>query len=300
MSYGVTMSWDIAGKTVVVTGATRGIGLGASVELAAMGARVVVIGRDVERTRDALDQVRAASRVEPFSLLCDFESQASIRALATELLARCERIDVLVNNAGTVNATRRLTVDGIEATFAVNHLGYFLLTNLLLDRLRASAPARIVTVASRGHRFGTMDLGDPGYERGYQIMRAYNRSKLANVLFSNELARRLEGSGVTSNSLHPGGVATNIWSGAPGWAQPLLSVLVKPFLVPVEQGARTIVLAAVDPALSGVTGRYFSRGRPGAMSRRARDEELAARLWALSAELVGLSDAERACSTSST
>src|SRR5262249_15220597 len=149
---------------------------------------------------------RSGSR-EVSSLLCDFSSQASIRGLAEEFLARHDRLHVLLNNAGAVNRKRRLTVDGIERTFAVNHLGYFLLTHLLLDRLVASAPARVVSVASAGHRGGTLDFDDLGFARGYSIMRAYARSKLANVLFAAELARRLAGTGVTSNSVHPGTVA---------------------------------------------------------------------------------------------
>ena len=172
-------------------------------------------------------------------LLCDFSSQASIRALAADILRDIDRLDVLVNNAGGVNKTRRLTVDGIEMTFAVNHLGYFLLTNLLRDLLARSAPARVVTVASIGHRRGTLDFADLGFERGgYSIMRAYMRSKLANVLFAAELARRLAGTGVTSNSLHPGSVATNIWSGAPTWAKPLIQILYRPFFISAEKGRR--------------------------------------------------------------
>jgi retinol dehydrogenase-14 len=162
---------------------------------------------------------------------------------------------VLVNNAGGVNKGRLLTVDGIETTFAVNHLGYFLLTNLLLDLLVKSAPARVVTVASIGHRHGTLDFDDLGFERGYKLMRAYARSKLANILFSSELARRLDGTGVTSNSLHPGGVATNIWSGAPGWAKPIIWLVLRPSLISVEKGATTIIQLATDPALDGVTGK---------------------------------------------
>src|SRR6185295_2396790 len=200
------MAWDVRGKTILVTGATSGIGLEAAVELARRGARIVMVGRDPGRTEAAVKNVSARSGSRDVShLLCDFSSQAAIRSLATTLLARLDRLDVLVNNAGGVNKTRRLTVDGIEATFAINHLGYFLLTNLLRDLLVRSAPARVVTVASIGHRHGTLDFDDLGYERGgYGLRRAYERSKLANVLFASELARRLEGTGVTSNSVHPG------------------------------------------------------------------------------------------------
>jgi len=195
------MAWDLGGKTVLVTGATSGIGLEASVELARRGARVVMVGRNPERTEAAVDDVvtRSTSR-EVLHLLCDFSSQTAIRALAAAVRKGHERLHVLVNNAGGVNRRRWLTEDGIEATFAVNHLGYFLLTNLLLDLLVRSAPARVVTVASISHRRGTLDFDDLGFEHGYFLMRAYSRSKLANVLFAAELARRLAGTGVTSNS----------------------------------------------------------------------------------------------------
>ena len=277
------------GKTILITGATNGIGLEAAVELARRGGRVVMVGRDPGRTETAAADVvsRSGSR-EVSHLLCDFSSQASIRALAADVLAKLDRLDVLVNNAGGVNKARRLTEDGIEATFAVNHLGYFLLTNLLLDLLKRSAPARVVTVASVGHRRGTLDFDDLGYERGYAIMKAYTRSKLANVLFAAELARRLAGTGVTSNSLHPGAVATNIWSGAPLWAKPLIQILYRPFFISAAEGAATIVQLAADPALEGVTGKYFEKGVAVAPAPLAQDEALAKRLWDVSAGMVGL------------
>jgi NAD(P)-dependent dehydrogenase (short-subunit alcohol dehydrogenase family) len=279
------------GKTVLITGATNGIGLEAAVELARAGARVVMVGRDPVRTGEAAAAVMARSGSADVShLLCDFSSQAAIRTLAEAVLTRFDRLDVLVNNAGGVNKTRRLTVDGIEMTFAVNHLGYFLLTNLLRDLLVRSAPARVVTVASVGHRRGTLDFADLGYERGYSIMRAYMRSKLANVLFAAELARRLQGTGVTSNSLHPGSVATNIWSGAPTWAKPLIQILFRPFFLTVEEGAATIVQLAASPELEGVTGKYFEKGIAVPPAPLARDEALAKRLWEVSAAMVGLQD----------
>jgi len=277
------------GKTVLITGATSGIGLEAAVELARRGARIALVGRDPERTEAAEAAVMARSGSREVShLLCDFSSQTAVRSLAREVLSRFDRLDVLVNNAGGVNKKRRLTVDGIETTFAVNHLGYFLLTNLLLDLLKRSAPARIVTVASIGHRRGTLDFDDLGYERGYAIMKAYTRSKLANVLFANELARRLAGTGVTSNSLHPGSVNTNIWSGAPLWAKPLIQILFRPFFISAQEGGATIVQLAADPALEGVTGKYFEKGVAVEPAPLARDEALARRLWEVSARMVGL------------
>lgn len=277
------------GKNILVTGGTNGIGLEAAVALARQGAQVAIVGRDPKRTAAALADVqRRSGSAEVSCLLCDFSSQASIRSLAEAVYARHDRLDVLINNAGGVNKKRRLTVDGIEATFAVNHLGYFLLTNLLTDLLVGSAPARVVTVASAGHRSGTLDFDDLGYERGYSIMRAYTRSKLANVLFAAELARRLQGTGVTSNSLHPGAVATNIWSGAPTWAKPLIQILVRPFMLSPEQGGATIVQLAASPELEGVTGKYFEKSKAVTPAPLARDEALAKRLWEVSARLVGL------------
>jgi NAD(P)-dependent dehydrogenase (short-subunit alcohol dehydrogenase family) len=284
------MAWDVRGKTILITGATSGIGLEAAVELARRGARVVLVGRGPRRTDAARADVMARSGSGEVShLLCDFASQAAIRRLAEEFRGGHDRLDVLVNNAGGVNKKRVVTEDGIERTFAVNHLGYFLLTHLLCDLLVKSAPARVVTVASVGHRRGTLDFDDLGFERGgYSIMRAYGRSKLANVLFAAELARRLAGTGVSSNSLHPGAVATNIWSGAPLWAKPIIKILFRPFFISAQEGAQAIVQLAASPALDGVTGQYFERGRPVAPSPLAQDEALARRLWDVSAGLVGL------------
>jgi NAD(P)-dependent dehydrogenase (short-subunit alcohol dehydrogenase family) len=282
-------AWNVAGKRILVTGATSGIGLEAAAALAAQGADVVLVGRSPERTQGAVAEVeRRSGRTGVESLLCDFASQRSVRALASRVLGRYDRLDVLIDNAGGVNASRRLTEDGIEATFAVNHLGYFLLTNLLLDLLVKSAPARIVVTASRGHRFGTIDFDDLGFERGYQIMKAYGRSKLANVLFTRELARRLSSTGVTVNCLHPGAVATNIWSGAPGWAKPILAVAARPFFISAEKGGQTLVHLAASPDLDDVSGEYFEKNVAVKPGKLAHDDELARRLWDVSAEMTGL------------
>ena len=284
------MAWDIRGKTVLVTGATSGIGLEASVALARQGARVIMVGRNQAKTEAARADVASRSGSKEVSyLLADFASQASVRALANAVRSQADRLDVLVNNAGGVNKARTVTADGIETTFAVNHLGYFLLTNLLLDLVVKSAPARVVTVASVGHRRGTLDFEDLGFERGgYSIMRAYSRSKLANILFANELARRRAGSGVTSNSLHPGSVDTNIWSGAPLWAKPIIQVLLRPFFISAEKGGERIVQLAASPELEGVTGKYFEDGKAVDPAPLARDASLATRLWDVSARMVGL------------
>jgi NAD(P)-dependent dehydrogenase (short-subunit alcohol dehydrogenase family) len=286
------MAWDVRGKTVLITGATSGIGLEASVELARRGARVVMVGRDRGKTEGAVAEVKGRSGSGEVSfLLCDFSSQAETRRLAQEILAGHERLDVLVNNAGAVNKERRLTEDGIEATFAVNHLGYFLLTHLLRDLLVRSAPARVVSVASEAHRAGTLEFDDLGFEQGYKLMRAYSRSKLANILFSNELARRLAGTGVTSNCLHPGVVATNIWSGAPGWIQPVIRLVGRAFFISPEKGATPIIHQVAGPDLEGITGQYFVRHKAALPAPIARDEAVAKRLWKVSGDTVGVPEA---------
>ncbi len=277
-------------KTILVTGATSGIGLEASVTLAREGHKVVLVGRDEARTRRTVDEVKqrsGSSNVE--SMLCDFSSQASIRAFAEAYRAKYDRLEVLVNNAGTVNEHRSVTQDGIESTFAVNHLGYFLLTNLLLELLVKSAPSRIVVVSSAGHYRGTMDLEDLGFEKGgYGIMKAYTRSKLANVMMTRSLAKRLEGKGVTVNALHPGGVATRIWDGAPKWSQPILAVVKKLVLISPEQGGKTLSYLATSPEVEGVSGKYFEKNKQKGCAPLARDEALAEKLWVKSAELVKL------------
>jgi len=276
------------GKVVLVTGATSGIGLEASVKIARLGADVVMVGRDAKKTEAAVGEVKARSgSTKVRSLLCDFSSQQQIRRLADEVKKLLPRLDVLVNNAGTVSDARRVTEDGIELTFAVDHLGYFLLTSLLLDLLQKSAPSRIVNVASVAHRQGTMDFADLGFAKGYQIMRAYARAKLANVLFTRELAKRLDGKGVTVNCLHPGAVATNIWSGAPWWAKPVLSVA-KLFMVTPEKGGDRIVWLATSPDVEGRTGGYYERDALVRPSRLASDDAVASRLWEESRKLVKL------------
>jgi NAD(P)-dependent dehydrogenase (short-subunit alcohol dehydrogenase family) len=274
---------DLKGKTILVTGATSGIGLEAAAALARAGANVTIVGRDPAKTAAAQARSGAAE-----SLLCDFASQAQVRKLAAEFRARHERLHVLVNNAGSVSEKRTVTEDGIETTFAVNHLGSFLLTNLLLDLLVRSAPARIVNVASVGHYRGTLDFDDLGFERGgYQIMRAYSRSKLANVLFTRALSRRLAGKGVTVNAVHPGAVTTAIWDRAPRWAQPILAVG-KLFMRSAAGGAEPLVHLAASPVVEGKNGLYFDRFDEKPPSRLASDDALAERLWTESARLVRL------------
>lgn len=277
------------GKIALVTGASSGIGLEACVKLAQLGAEVAMVARDRARGEAALAEVKRRGGSERVSLLlCDFASQAAIRALAAKYRAAHDRLDLLVNNAGSVSDTLKLTSDGLEQTFAVNHLGYFLLTNLLLELIEQSAPARIVNVSSVGHRRGDLDFDNLQFQNGgYGIMKAYGRSKLGNILFTAELARRLAGKGVTVNCLHPGGVATNIWSHAPWYAKPILS-LAKLFMITPEEGAGRILHLACGDEVEGQTGGYYERNRRVEPSAPARDPQLAARLWDVSAQLVHL------------
>lgn len=284
----------LTGKTILITGATSGIGKEAAVTLARDGATVVIVGRDAHKTEATLAEIRRrAASEEVTSMLCDFALQASIRRLAATFLERHPRLDVLVNDAGGVHARRELTADGIEATFAVNHLGYFLLTCLLLERITASAPARIVNVASRAHYDGTLDFDDLGFEHGWSVLRAYSRSKLANVMFTRALARRLEGTQVTVNAVHPGVVATHIWDhGAPPWIKPVFDVAMVPvkrfFMLDAEEGARVVVRLAASPDVAGQSGLYFNRDKVSEPSALARDDALGERLWRESGRLVGL------------
>jgi NAD(P)-dependent dehydrogenase (short-subunit alcohol dehydrogenase family) len=277
----------MAGGTVLITGATRGIGKATAVGLARLGAHVAIIGHDRARTQTAATEIRAAGgQVDAF--LADLSSQAEVRRLAEEVLERLPRIDVLVNNVGGYWKTRRTTRDGLEHTFAVNHLAPFLLTNLLLGRLKHSAPARVVTVASNAQRLGRIDFDDLQGERSYSGARAYNQSKLANVLFTHELARRLSASAVTANALHPGLVSTSLGAEDPARSQRLLVPLLRAFMSSPAQGAATSIQLASDPALQGRTGLYFTRRGPKKSSERSYDRASATRLWQVSADLVGL------------
>ncbi len=289
----------MAGKTCVVTGATSGIGRVTARELAARGARVLVVGRSRERCEAAVAQIRESTgNREVEYLRADLANQAEIRRLAAEIRDLCPRLDVLVNNAGTIVTAPERSSDGLELTFAVNHLGYFLLTNLLVDLLKHSAPSRIVNVASEAHRLARsvdFDALRPGSgpPTRHDGLRAYAQSKLANLLFTRELARRLEGTGVVVNALHPGFVATNIFAGNGllGWFSRQSAAL---FALSPEAGARTSVYLAADPDAGTVTGGYYAKCRAVTPSAPARDAEAAARLWAISEELTGLSAARPA------
>lgn len=278
------------GKTVIVTGANTGIGLETARALARLGAHVVMAARNQEKGLAAVAEVKRSTGNDAVELaVFDLASLSSVRKGAAELLERCGRIDVLVNNAGLVLGSRQTTRDGFEATFGINHLGPFLLTKLLLPRITETRGARIVNVSSRAHkRVRGIWFDDLMVERrpyiGFQV---YCHSKLANVLFTRELARRLEGTGVTANSLHPGVVATEFAAlGDVGLLHATVSRLLRPFMLTAEEGARTTVYCVTNPELSAVSGKYFADSREARPSRAACDEAAALRLWQRSEELV--------------
>jgi retinol dehydrogenase-14 len=283
----------MAGRTVLVTGASSGIGRATALGLATMGAHVAITGRDRLRTEDAAREIGAAGGMKVEVFVADLSSQAQVRRLASEVLAGLPRIDVLVNNAGGYWDTRHVTVDGLERTFAVNHLAPFLLTNLLRDRLEWGAPARVVTVASNAHTTGRIDFDDLQGERSYSGGRAYSQSKLANILFTYQLARRMRGSAVTANALHPGVVRTSFGAADPARIQRLLIPLLGPVMKSPARGAATSIHLASAPELEHVSGRYFANRRPTKSSPRSNDQAVAARLWEASADLVGLTAVPR-------
>lgn len=286
-----SQSGPIVGRTALVTGGTGGIGLATALGLARMGARVAIIGRNRERTDDAVREIRAAGGGQVYGFVADLSSQAEVRRVADEVLRTLPRLDVLVNNVGGYWKTRHVTAEGLERTFALNHLAPFLLTNLLVDRLKQSTPARVVTVSSNAQAMGRIDFDDLQTERSYSGSQAYNQSKLANVLFSYELARRFQAASVTSNALHPGLVSTAFGGEDPGRAQRLLVPLLRPFMKSPAQGAATSIHLASDPDLERVTGRYYVKSESKTSSKRSYDETTAARLWQVSADLVGLTTA---------
>ncbi|MEW6270876.1 MAG: SDR family oxidoreductase [Thermodesulfobacteriota bacterium] len=278
------------GKTAVVTGANSGIGKAAATDLARRGAHVVMTARDGARGEAARDEVRHASgNPDVELLLADFAALDDVRRLARELTEREPRVDVLINNAGLMLDERHETRDGFETTFQVNHLAPFLLTCLLFPKLAASAPARIVTVASDAHkRGGALDFDDLQSRRSYFGFAVYGRSKLANVLFTRELARRIAGSGVTANCMHPGVVATGFAAdGDTSGVFALLMRVARPFMLTPEQGCDTLVWLASSPEVEGVSGEYFHKRRRRRPSRHALDDAAARRLWEASVAMTG-------------
>lgn len=276
------------GKVVLVTGGTSGIGKATATALAGMGAEVVVTGRNRERGEGAVEEIRRDSGDGKASLLlADLAVQAEVRRLAREFEASHERLDVLVNNAGLVQSRRTETPDGIEMTLAVNHLAPFLLTNLLLDLLKKSAPSRIVTVSSEAQRRAKIDFDNLQGGRRYGAFRAYGQSKLANIAFTFELAERLRGTGVTANCVHPGGVNTNFGNNNRS-PMTLLFRAIKPFMRSPEQGADTVIYLAALPEAEGMTGKYLADREVISASEDAYEESVRKRLWEVSEELTGL------------
>jgi retinol dehydrogenase 14 len=284
-------SGPMSGRTVLVTGGSGGIGKATALGLAAMGAHLAITGRDHGRTEEAAREIRAAGGGRVDAFVADLSSQAEVRRLADEVIKSLPRIDVLVNNVGGFWNTRHVTADGLERTFALNHLAPFLLTSLLLGRLKHSAPARVVTVASNAQALGRIGFDDLQGERSYSGARAYNQSKLANVLFTYELARRLRGTAVTANALHPGVVRTSFGAEDPNGVQRLLVPFMRPFMKAPAQGAATSIHLASAPDLAQVTGRYFAGSKPRKSAPRSYDQATAERLWQVSADLAGLNGA---------
>lgn len=249
---------------------------------------MVIVARDAERGAAAIAQIERKVGHTAGLLVADLSSLEGVRHAAQEFRAGYDRLDVLVNNAGAVFTHRSMTIDGFERTFALNHLAYFLLTNLLIDLLCTDAPSRIVSVSSIAHQGAVLDFDDLQFERRYAGFRAYGRSKLANILFTHELARRLEGTGVTANCLHPGVVSTG-FNKNNGVLLRLGMTIARPFLLSAEKGARTIVYLAASPEVEGVTGEYFVNCTATTSSPVSYDDEAARRLWEVSARLTGLS-----------
>jgi retinol dehydrogenase-12 len=284
--------WTIRHRVVLLTGATDGIGRVAARELADRGARVVIVGRNRRKTERTVEEiVGATGNSDVDFMLADLSSQEAIRGLAREFRERYDRLDVLINNAGDFFIRRQESVDGIEMTFALNHLAYFLLTNLLLDLIINNAPARIINVSSAAHRRAEIKLDDVEAEEGYSGWQAYGESKLANVLFTYELARRLEGTGVTANALHPGFVATNLGADNFGFLGSLVRKIINLRGISPEKGAQTIVYLAASPEVQGVSGEYFVKQKPVETSPVTYDEALATALWEISAEMTDLDEA---------
>ncbi len=281
----------IEGKTCLITGSTSGIGKEIAIGLAKMKANVILVGRDKAKCQATLEEISrnvsiSTNKNRVSYLLADLSSQASIRQLANKFLDSYESLDILVNNAGVFLSRRFTTVDNIEYTFAVNHLAPFLLTNLLFERIKASSPSRIITTSSVAHRGAYINFDNLQFERGrYNGVEAYRQSKLANILFTKELARRSKGSGVTSNCFHPGGVRTNLVQNSP-WYYRLIWAIINPFLVSSKKGADTAIYLASSSEVAEISGEYFVNREPVPPSELADDYDTAARLWKISEELT--------------
>jgi NAD(P)-dependent dehydrogenase (short-subunit alcohol dehydrogenase family) len=274
-------------KTCLITGATSGLGKATALALAKKGMEVLIAGRDAERTETTAQWLKQKSGNPAVSFyLADLSSLASIRQLAAEVKRSHARLDVLVNNAGGIFAKREVTVDGFERTWATNHLAYFVLTQELLEPLKASRPARIVNVASIAHLDAVLDFGDLQGEKNYGAMRAYSLSKLANIMFTYALARRMQGTGVTANCLHPGLVGTNFGQQGGSWIKWLMTAA-RPFLTPPGRGAKTSIYLASSPKVEGVSGNYYEKCRAIKSSALSYDTALQERLWDVTEKMAG-------------
>jgi len=274
-------------KTVLVTGASSGIGQATAVGLAKLGARLILQGRTPSRCAEALDAVRAVAKADVDFIEADLSTAEGVASLAEQTAKLTDHLDVLINNAGVTMLSRETTSEGFERTFAVNHLGYFRTTGQLLPLLQKATSARIVNVASEAHRFGTLDLDDLDNEKNFSGMRVYGQSKGANLLFNVELARRLVGSNITTNALHPGGIRSNLGRGQ-GPLLNLVHSVVSLFLKSPEEGAKTSIFLASAQELEGVSGRYFAKCREKQAAGHAVDPARAKQLWELSEERTGL------------
>ena len=276
-------------KICLVTGATAGIGRITATALAAHGSELVIHGRNQEKAEITVNQIKAETGNDQVSyLLADFSDLDQVRNLAAEFQEKFDHLHVLVNNAGAFFNKRIPTSYDVEMTFLINHLAPFLLTNLLLETLKNSSPARIVNISSEGHRQGKIDFNDLGFEKGYFGMKAYSRSKLANILFTYELDRRLEGTGITVNALHPGHIATDIWKTNFGLIGPALKRIMGLFSLTPEEGAENSIYLATSPEVEGIHGKYFIKNEPAQSSPSSHDKEISQRLWKLSAALTSL------------
>lgn len=282
---------SVAGKHILITGATAGIGTASAHMLAARGARLTLLARSRDKAEQVAAAVAASSGgARPDILIADFASLESVREAANSFVASGNSLDILLNNAGVVCTSRRETVDGFEETFAVNHLAPFLLTGILLPRLREAKAARIVNVSSGAHAFSRdMNFDDIQAQQNYRTFTVYGRSKLANILFTRYLAARLQPEAITVNSLHPGAVRTDLGTQNGGLMSKVLPVLLRPFFKTPEQGAATSVYLCADPAVAEVSGKYFINCKPAKTKPWAQDDEAAARLWQVSEELTGFS-----------
>jgi len=277
----------MGGKVCLITGANSGIGKATAAGLARLGCTVIMVCRNKRKGEDALAEVRAKSGNDSVELmLADLSSMQSVRQLASDFRGKHDKLHVLVNNAGLFMLRREDTIDGLEITFEVDYLSHFLLTGLLLSTLKDSSPSRVVEVSSIAHYRGRIDFDDLQGQKGYGGWRAYSQAKLAQVLFTYELARRLKGTRVTANCLHPGAVATNIW-GRPIGRLGFLMKVTRLFMIGPEKGAETSIYLASSPEVEGVSGRYFTKKKEKESSEESRDEEVARRLWRVSEELTG-------------